>query len=299
MKRVVVAIALLVPAAASAQYYQTDFPAEEFRRGTRRCSNKSAPHAVAVVQGVPQTEGFTLPRQHNTFYYLSGIETPGAYLLLDGRTKKVTIYLPPRNPQLEAAEGRVLSAEDVELVKRVSGVDDVKPLRHMTGTNWPLVATGRAPAAEAVVAGRRLAIFAEFSPPENSGKAAASWCRPKRRASTTSGTARLTPAALRRAAALAASAIGSAQPQSDPRRDAQHQEPARDRDDPPRLADRRPRADGGDAQHRARRHRVSARRRRELRLQGQRRAARGLSLDHRDRHREHQQHALLPQHRRR
>ena len=54
-------------------------------------------NAVAVVQGVPQTEGYTLPRQHNTFYYLSGIETPGAYLKLDGRSKTVTIYLPPRN----------------------------------------------------------------------------------------------------------------------------------------------------------------------------------------------------------
>ncbi len=54
---------------------------------------KIGDNAVAVVQGVHQTEGFTLPRQHNTFYYLSGIETPGAYLLLDGRTKKATIYL--------------------------------------------------------------------------------------------------------------------------------------------------------------------------------------------------------------
>ena len=45
---------------------------------------------MAVVQGVSQTEGYTLPRQHNSFFYLSGIETPGAYLQLDGRTKTVT-----------------------------------------------------------------------------------------------------------------------------------------------------------------------------------------------------------------
>jgi Xaa-Pro aminopeptidase len=129
-------------------------------------------NAVAVVQGVAQTEGFTLPRQHNTFYYLSGIETPGAYLLLDGRTKTVTIYLPPRNVRLEAAEGRVLSAEDVDLVKRIAGVDDVKAVTEIVGSNWPLVATGvasgggrgggrGAPAA---------AIYAEFSPPENLGQ---------------------------------------------------------------------------------------------------------------------------------
>ena len=105
---------------------------------TRRCSRRSASNAVAVVQGVHQTEGFTLPRQHNTFYYLSGIETPGAYLLLDGRTKKTTIYLPPRNQRLEAAEGRVLSADDVELVKRVSGADDVASVEAMATAGWPL-----------------------------------------------------------------------------------------------------------------------------------------------------------------
>src|SRR5918999_4019806 len=127
----------------SAQYYQTDFPAEEFRARHARIFDQIGANAVAVLQGMPQTEGFTLPRQHNNFYYLSGIETPGAYLLLDGRSRNVTIYLPARNPRLEAAEGRVLSAEDVDLVKRVSGADDVKPLTEMVGTNWPLVVTAQ------------------------------------------------------------------------------------------------------------------------------------------------------------
>src|ERR671911_999507 len=109
---------LAAGAGARAQYYQTDFPADEFKSRHAKVLDQIGTSAVAVVQGMPQTEGFTLPRQHNTFYYLSGIETPGAYLLLDGRTNKVTIYLPARNPRLEAAEGRVLSAEDGDLVKR-------------------------------------------------------------------------------------------------------------------------------------------------------------------------------------
>jgi len=136
---VAVAAAVLVAGtAARAQYYQTDFPAEEFRSRQARVFDQIGTAAVAVVQGVAQTEGFTLPRQHNTFYYLSGIETPGAYLLLDGRTRTATLYLPARNPRLEAAEGRVLSAEDGDLVKRISGVDEVKPLPQMADTNWPL-----------------------------------------------------------------------------------------------------------------------------------------------------------------
>ena len=62
-----------------------------------------------VLQGVSLTNGYIMPRQHNTFYYLCGIETPGAYLLLDGRTKTVTIYLPPRNAALERADFIYLS----------------------------------------------------------------------------------------------------------------------------------------------------------------------------------------------
>ncbi|MGH9309233.1 MAG: aminopeptidase P N-terminal domain-containing protein, partial [Vicinamibacterales bacterium] len=161
---------LLLPVAASAQYYQTDFPAEEFKARHARVFEQIGAQAVAVVQGVSQTDGYTLPRQHNTFYYLSGIETPGAYLRLDGRTKAVTIYLPPRNARLEAAEGRVISAEDVDLVKRIAGVDDVKPVSDMVGTNWPLTSAGGAGGGGAGRGGQSVAIYAEFSPAENLGQ---------------------------------------------------------------------------------------------------------------------------------
>ena len=127
---------------------------------------------MAVVQGVSQTEGFTLPRQHNTFYYLSGIETPGAYLLLDGRTKKVTIYLPPRNQRLEAAEGRVLSAEDAELVKRIAGRRRGAAGRQRWRGQLAArrSAAGRRAAEAAAAAARPPAIYAEFSPAENQGQ---------------------------------------------------------------------------------------------------------------------------------
>jgi Xaa-Pro aminopeptidase len=163
--------ALCLSTALSAQYYQTDFPADEFRARHARVFEQLGSNAVAVVQGMPQTEGFTLPRQHNTFYYLSGIETPGGYMLLDGRSKKVTIYLPARNPRLEAAEGRVLSAEDVDLVKRISGVDEVRPVSEMAGTNWPLVqASSGSEGRGGGRGGTAPAIYAEFSPPENLGQ---------------------------------------------------------------------------------------------------------------------------------
>jgi Xaa-Pro aminopeptidase len=64
-------------------------------------------------------------RQSNEFYYMSGIETPHAYLLLDGSTRKATVFLPHRNDARERSEGRLLAAEDADLVKELSGIDDV------------------------------------------------------------------------------------------------------------------------------------------------------------------------------
>jgi Xaa-Pro aminopeptidase len=107
---------------------------------------------------MPKIDGFIFPRQYNSFYYLSGIETPGSYLLLDGRTRRVTLYLPPRNAALEQAEGRILSASDADLVKQLTGVDDVQPLEAMTA-NWPSIPVTSGPRAVG-------AIYAEFSPAE-------------------------------------------------------------------------------------------------------------------------------------
>src|SRR5260370_13037850 len=94
------ALTLLAPMLGFAQanpWYQTDFPPEEFKARWAKIFEKIGSNGVAILQGVPQTNGFIMPRQGNDFYYLCGIETPHAYLLLDGRQKKVTLFLPPRN----------------------------------------------------------------------------------------------------------------------------------------------------------------------------------------------------------
>jgi Xaa-Pro aminopeptidase len=152
------AVLMLSPLAA-AQYYQSDFPPEEFRERWQKVFDKIGNNAVAVLQGMPKVDGFIFPRQYNSFYYLSGIETPGSYLLLDGRTKMVTLYLPPRNAALEQAEGRILSASDAEMVKRLTGVNDVQPVEAMAAANWPAIPVASGPRAVAVA-------YVEFSPAE-------------------------------------------------------------------------------------------------------------------------------------
>jgi Xaa-Pro aminopeptidase len=120
-------------------YYQADFPPDEFKARWAKLYDEIGANAVAIVPGAAQVRGFNLPRQSNEFYYLCGIDTPHSYIVLDGKARKAILYLPERNRRLEAAEGRVLSASDVELVKRLTGVDEVLPTSEMREGNMPAV----------------------------------------------------------------------------------------------------------------------------------------------------------------
>ena len=85
--------------------------------------------ALVLVRGAPpSTSTF---RQFNELYYLTGIEVPNAYLELDTRDARSTIYLPHRNEAGEASGGSRLSAEDVDAVRSLTGVDLVRPLEDL------------------------------------------------------------------------------------------------------------------------------------------------------------------------
>jgi Xaa-Pro aminopeptidase len=120
---------LLVASAALAQegfpLFTTDFPPEEFAARRAKVYEAIGVDAFAVVQGAQVPAGYTRFRQSNDFYYLCGIEVPHAYLLLDGATKKATLFLPPRNEGRERGEGKMLSSQDADEVKKLSGVDAV------------------------------------------------------------------------------------------------------------------------------------------------------------------------------
>jgi len=122
-------LVLLAPVCVNAQVgfspFRSDFPREEFAARRAKVFDAIGATAIAVVQGAPSPAGYTRFRQSNEFYYLSGIEVPHAYLLLDGGSRRALLYLPHRNAGRERGEGRMLSAEDAEEVQRLSGIDDV------------------------------------------------------------------------------------------------------------------------------------------------------------------------------
>ena len=108
--------------------FQNDFPAEEFQQRRARVMDAIGTEAIAIVQGAAGVDGFKVFRQSNEFFYLTGLETPHAYLVIDGRTRRTTLYLTPRNEALERSTGSVWSAEDAVAVMRLTGVEAVAPV---------------------------------------------------------------------------------------------------------------------------------------------------------------------------
>ncbi|MBI1766029.1 MAG: aminopeptidase P family protein [Acidobacteria bacterium] len=115
----------VVPAQEGFSPFTTDFPPEEFAARRTEVYKAIGENGLALVQGAPSPAGYTRFRQSNEFYYLCGIEVPHAYLLLDGATRRASLYLPHRNEGRERGEGKMLSAEDAAEVVKLSGVETV------------------------------------------------------------------------------------------------------------------------------------------------------------------------------
>ena len=157
-----IALVLMAPSllfGQSAPSYQSDFPPEEFRARWSAVFEKMGDRSVAIVQGAPKPSGFVFPRQSNEFYYLCGIETPHAYLVLDGRDRQVTLFLPPRDAALERAEGRIWSADDVEAVQKLTGVTRVASTKTMD-EEW----------MRQLLRGRGSLVYTPFAPAERAAE---------------------------------------------------------------------------------------------------------------------------------
>src|SRR5215471_14204104 len=76
------------------------FPPEEFAARRARVMAKIG-DAVAVIQGTTERPGEQPLRQANQFFYVSGVVEPRAILLIDGKTKRSTLFLNPRSERRE------------------------------------------------------------------------------------------------------------------------------------------------------------------------------------------------------
>lgn len=119
---------------------QSDFPPDEFAARRDQVFDHIGDGAVALIQGAAAPRGISLFRQSNSFYYLCGLEVPHAYLLLDGRDRSTTLFLPHLNPDRERHEGRAWSVEDADSVKALTGADAVMGVERLAAYfTWDLV----------------------------------------------------------------------------------------------------------------------------------------------------------------
>jgi Xaa-Pro aminopeptidase len=101
------------------------FPADEFAARRAKVMEKIA-DGVAILQGTTERPGEQAFRQNNQFFYLTGVVEPRAIVTLDGRTKKTTLYLLPKNERRETRMfGPALSPGTAAAA--VTGIDEVRP----------------------------------------------------------------------------------------------------------------------------------------------------------------------------
>lgn len=99
-------------------------PVAVYRERRRRVQEQLDDDAVAVFFGASDARGYGdvgTFRQEPTFFYLTGVELPGALLVLE--REKETLFLPDRRPNIEAWTGPKLGPG--EATARELGFDEV------------------------------------------------------------------------------------------------------------------------------------------------------------------------------
>ena len=127
MKRILpfflLVLALFAALPRAQQKVFTDvFPPEEFAARRAAVMSKIG-DGVAILQGSAERPGEQPFRQGNQFFYLSGVEMSRALLVIDGRAKRSTLYLPARDERRERMYGELLFPGE-EAVK-VTGIEAV------------------------------------------------------------------------------------------------------------------------------------------------------------------------------
>jgi Xaa-Pro aminopeptidase len=124
--------------AAPTPYFTDVFPLEEFQERRTRVLDAIG-DGVAILHGAPEMAAEVAFRQNNQFFYLTGVEVPRAVLVLDGRTRQATLYLPP--PRRERYNG--LDLGPGEEASRIAGVQAVLPRDALTGAVARVLQEGR------------------------------------------------------------------------------------------------------------------------------------------------------------
>ena len=85
---------------------------------------KLGDEGLVLVRGLPETRDYVEFHQDKVFWYLTGIETPGAALLMDLTSGLEVLFLPHPSPSQEGVEGELWDSAD-DWVSELCGIAQI------------------------------------------------------------------------------------------------------------------------------------------------------------------------------
>jgi len=99
---------------------------KDFHGGRRAALLEAVDEGVFVFRGLPETREYAPFYQDKVFWYLTGVESPGASFVMDKRTGRQILFLPEVPAWQEMWEGQKWDAGD-PWVAELSGIAEVRP----------------------------------------------------------------------------------------------------------------------------------------------------------------------------
>jgi Xaa-Pro aminopeptidase len=99
---------------------------KEFHAGRRAALRDALKQGVLLCRGLPDTRDYLHFQQDKVFWYLTGVESPSATLLMDLDSGREILFLPDANTGKESWEGEMWDAKDAWVVS-LTGFKEVLP----------------------------------------------------------------------------------------------------------------------------------------------------------------------------
>jgi Xaa-Pro aminopeptidase len=138
MKLLVASILFLQ--SVSAQDMWKHFTPEDFAKRRAKVMEQIG-DGIAILQGAELPEAFVKFRQDNNFYYLSGVEMPGALLLINGKSKASTLLVPDDIPGDVKQEAIIKPGEEASKLYKMNVIPKsrfVNLINFFSGSNQPI-----------------------------------------------------------------------------------------------------------------------------------------------------------------